>query len=404
MKERAEQVITAYERSQEGQKAPTGWQGAYRQIITALSLRDRVAPMAQAKPTKDALARGTAQLTQARAAYGEKRFPVAEQLATSAAAEFQAVLDSQAPVSPLPEVEDDGSEAFKETDKALREAQVLLEVCEREKCLERDFRGYARSKQLLASARQSFKDRKYDYAKELAAEAKKTLESALEKPSAPPPQKPKVDTAEVQKKKLAAEDMMREANVVVKLCEQQACEKHNLEVWLRATSLMNAAKASFADQLYDRSREQAEEAHKILRDLLNTKPKGLVAPSGLSRVRVEGFNVVPLQPIDFKAGGAAMTENAKATVLEIAAVIKANLDQIQGVTIVGHTDSRGNANLNRMLSANRARAVMQALTDAGVPPALMTSEGRGPDQPIADNATDEGRRANRRVDISVRTK
>lgn len=399
---RAEQAITAYERSKQAKKAPGGWQSAYRQVIAALALRDRVGSLAQDRPAKDAVSRGNTLLTQARAAYGEKRYPVAEQLATGAVAEYQAVLDAHTPMSPAPEVKDDGSEAFKATDQALREAQVLLEVCQREKCPDRDFKAYARAKQLLQSAREAFKDRKYDYAKDLAGQAKKTLEGALEKPSGPPP--PKQDQAEQQKKRLAAEDALREANVLVKLCEQKACEKQNLEVWLRSTSLMNAAKASFADQLYDRARQQADESHKILRELLDTKPKGLTVPQGLTRVRLDGNNIVATPAIDFKSGSAVLTDNGKAAVAEVAAVIKANVEQLQGISIVGHTDSRGNANMNRTISANRARAVMQALVDAGVPQALITSEGRGPDQPVADNATEEGRRANRRVDISVKTK
>jgi outer membrane protein OmpA-like peptidoglycan-associated protein len=167
---------------------------------------------------------------------------------------------------------------------------------------------------------------------------------------------------------------------------------------------MNAAKASFADQLYDRARDQADEAHRILRELLDSKPKGLVIPPGLSRVRLDGNNVIAQPPIDFKSGSAVLTENGNAIVAEVAQLLKANVDQLQGITIVGHTDSRGNANANRTISANRARAVMQALVNAGIPQALMTAEGRGPDQPIADNSTEEGRRANRRVDISLRTK
>ncbi|MCC6556106.1 MAG: OmpA family protein [Polyangiaceae bacterium] len=399
---RTEQAITAYERSAQGQKAPSGWQAAYRQVIAALALRDRVTSMATSKPAKDAVGRGGAMLTQARAAYGEKRYPAAEQLATGALAEFQAVLDAQAPLGPTPEVKDDGSDAFKETDQALREAHVLLEVCEREKCAERDFKAYARSKQLLASAREALKDRKYDYAKELADQAKKALEGALEKPSSA--SAPKLDTADQQKKKLAAEDALREANVLLKLCEQKACDKQNLEVWLRSTSLMNAAKASFADQLHERAREQADEAHRVLRELIDSKPQGLVLPQGVTRVRIDGNNIVAQPPIEFKSGGAVLTENGRATVAEIAAVIKANADRLDSISLVGHTDSRGNANLNRQLSANRARAVMQALVQAGVAQGLMTADGVGPDNPIADNSTDEGRRMNRRVDITVKTK
>lgn len=67
--------------------------------------------------------------------------------------------------------------------------------------------------------------------------------------------------------------------------------------------------------------------------------------------------------------------------------------------VVGHTDSTGQAAYNQTLSQNRARSVVQYLTGQGVPATEIMAEGRGANDPIADNATAEGRAANRRVEI-----
>ncbi|MEI2415934.1 OmpA family protein [Orrella sp. JC864] len=67
--------------------------------------------------------------------------------------------------------------------------------------------------------------------------------------------------------------------------------------------------------------------------------------------------------------------------------------------VVGHTDSTGQLAYNQKLSENRARAVTEYLTRQGVPQAELMAEGRGPNDPIADNGTAEGRAANRRVEI-----
>jgi len=66
--------------------------------------------------------------------------------------------------------------------------------------------------------------------------------------------------------------------------------------------------------------------------------------------------------------------------------------------VVGHTDDSGTAAYNRDLSLRRARSVVRALLEHhGVAPDRLRASGMGDTQPVADNATDEGRAKNRRV-------
>lgn len=75
-----------------------------------------------------------------------------------------------------------------------------------------------------------------------------------------------------------------------------------------------------------------------------------------------------------------------------------------GVTalVVGHTDSTGAATFNRQLSLRRATSVVNALVASGVENTRLSAEGYGPDQPIASNATEDGRAQNRRVEVFIR--
>ena len=66
---------------------------------------------------------------------------------------------------------------------------------------------------------------------------------------------------------------------------------------------------------------------------------------------------------------------------------------------IGYTDSTGPASVNQTLSVNRATAVTNYLTQKGVPATNLTAEGRGPSNPVGDNATAEGRAMNRRVEL-----
>ncbi len=69
--------------------------------------------------------------------------------------------------------------------------------------------------------------------------------------------------------------------------------------------------------------------------------------------------------------------------------------------IEGHTDSTGSLALNQRLSKARAASVLDYLTTIGMDRSRLSSEGYGPDRPIAPNTTAAGRQQNRRVEISL---
>jgi outer membrane protein OmpA-like peptidoglycan-associated protein len=69
--------------------------------------------------------------------------------------------------------------------------------------------------------------------------------------------------------------------------------------------------------------------------------------------------------------------------------------------VEGHTDSVGPADFNQSLSERRAGAVADWLAGHGVDPGTLTKVGYGSTRPVADNATPEGRQANRRVEVVV---
>lgn len=74
----------------------------------------------------------------------------------------------------------------------------------------------------------------------------------------------------------------------------------------------------------------------------------------------------------------------------------------RALLIQGHTDNVGTDQLNKLLSKQRAQSVANYLIQkGGVSPSLITTEGFGPDKPIASNDTPEGRARNRRVDVTI---
>jgi len=72
------------------------------------------------------------------------------------------------------------------------------------------------------------------------------------------------------------------------------------------------------------------------------------------------------------------------------------------IEIVGFTDSTGSRQHNMDLSQRRAQSVATYLTAQGVDGTRLSTRGAGPDQPIASNATADGRAQNRRVEVNLR--
>lgn len=109
--------------------------------------------------------------------------------------------------------------------------------------------------------------------------------------------------------------------------------------------------------------------------------------------------VMTLSGDAFAVGQASLRAEARAGLGRVVEFVRAA--GASRVLIEGHTDDRGSANLNQALSQRRAEAVRQALIEEGIDPARLTAIGHGKDQPVADNATAEGRARNRRVEIVI---
>jgi hypothetical protein len=101
--------------------------------------------------------------------------------------------------------------------------------------------------------------------------------------------------------------------------------------------------------------------------------------------------------INFDVDKATLRPDAAAVVNEIHSLL-AN-DPALRLSIDGHTDSTGTADRNRELSRQRAEAVQAALVARGIAADRLQAQGFGPDQPLADNGTEDGRAKNRRVEL-----
>ena len=91
----------------------------------------------------------------------------------------------------------------------------------------------------------------------------------------------------------------------------------------------------------------------------------------------------------------------KAALHELDEAIKAKGARVVDIDVIGHTDSDGTVEYNQALSERRAFAVRDYMVSEGIDASIIDVSGEGELNPIASNATREGRAENRRVDIHV---
>jgi outer membrane protein OmpA-like peptidoglycan-associated protein len=109
--------------------------------------------------------------------------------------------------------------------------------------------------------------------------------------------------------------------------------------------------------------------------------------------------VITLQgEVLFKTGKYDLKPAAMAKLDLIAEALKG---KEQPIAVFGHTDNVGTVDNNMALSMSRAQTVRDYLVGKGIPPDLVTAQGKGPAEAVADNSSVEGRAQNRRVEIVV---
>lgn len=74
------------------------------------------------------------------------------------------------------------------------------------------------------------------------------------------------------------------------------------------------------------------------------------------------------------------------------------------IEISGHTDNKGSDTYNQKLSENRAKAVVDYLTEKGIDKERLEFKGYGETEPVASNETEEGQQLNRRIEFKILSK
>lgn len=106
--------------------------------------------------------------------------------------------------------------------------------------------------------------------------------------------------------------------------------------------------------------------------------------------------------ITFETGKSNINPAFEGVLGSVAEVLKEYKDT--SIEVSGHTDNKGKAEANQVLSKQRADGVGAFLRSKGVAAARVNTVGYGQSQPLVDNASEEGRAQNRRVEVVLTPK
>lgn len=162
-----------------------------------------------------------------------------------------------------------------------------------------------------------------------------------------------------------------------------------------------------SQQTYDASQQKNAELEKEYQDL-NQSMSAEVGAKNMQITRMQDAIKVSINSeLLFPSGGWEMPADAKVSIAKIAAVLAPH--QTTKIQVNGYTDStpigpglmKEGITSNLILSEKRAENVMGYMISQGVNSQLVSAKGFGDANPVASNATPQGRAQNRRVELTV---
>lgn len=122
----------------------------------------------------------------------------------------------------------------------------------------------------------------------------------------------------------------------------------------------------------------------------------VIGQSGTCQGQIASY--LQREPLKFQSGKDDLADSSYTTISMLAMLVRRCTTRVE---VAGHTDAKGDAEVNLRLSQRRANNVAKLLVNHGVLAEKIEARGYGETQPVADNESDAGRKLNRRIEIRV---
>jgi len=130
-----------------------------------------------------------------------------------------------------------------------------------------------------------------------------------------------------------------------------------------------------------------------------TFTQSLILTPDAIKSELDNSGKITLEGIYFDFDKATLKPESRKAILSAVALMQRYPDLVLSVN--GYTDDKGSDDYNLKLSADRAAAVKGVMEAEGIETSRLSSRGHGEKEPVADNASEEGRAQNRRVELSI---
>jgi outer membrane protein OmpA-like peptidoglycan-associated protein len=216
-----------------------------------------------------------------------------------------------------------------------------------------------------------------------------------------------IQTVEVQARTVLSEQTVTKAKQDFQDKQAQGAKKTQATL-VKTRLLLTDAQAGQAQQAEQLGAEHAarqdadSKAAASEQRALESEQKTIAANDALAKLAAKdeerGMVITLSGGVLFRSNDAQLLPAAQTKLDDVAVALLTNG---RPVSIEGYTDSKGSQSRNVDLSQRRAESVRSYLISRGLPAERVVAKGMGPDRPIADNTSAEGRANNRRVEIVV---
>ena len=200
--------------------------------------------------------------------------------------------------------------------------------------------------------------------------------------------------AEAQAGTLQAEHDMRQAQAAIEASRAQQLQSAQAQLGAER-QVLGQTEMQLQEQRATTAAQQAQ-LRKLQANL--NEARETIAKIATVKDDDRGMVITLSGEVLFKTDKSDLKPAAMARLDQIAQALK---DKDQPIVVHGYTDSVGTPEHNKMLSQSRAQTVRDYLVSKGIPKDVIEARGDGPDSPVADNTSIEGRAQNRRVEIVV---
>ena len=203
-----------------------------------------------------------------------------------------------------------------------------------------------------------------------------------------------------------AQAKVEETQTIVQQAKALQAEKESLERSLKESQAtietlrqqaQGQVKPAISGPAQLRAEDKDQDGVSDAIDLCPDSPPG----SAVDALGCPSRNGFILSKVNFATGTADLTAESKKQ-LDQTAVVLGQAPHLL-IEVAGYTDNVGDAQRNKNLSGQRAQAVVNYLISKGIATDRLTAKGYGTENPIASNATAEGRQKNRRIELHPKT-